>query len=257
MKKTLIALLALSSVAMADTSELIYTTHSADANRSGGIGGVAFQLTDNDRMDLTEGTVTSSITDVELKSITLQISNTTAPGGWNANLAMYILDQDKHLIAVSEVLGGTDFTTSSYQTFTFNDTASLVVREGKDNQNQALTLGTQYYAYITDKGVFSNTNKAIGLIGMGDVLSWIDTTAVNLSLYNYNETASDAVLANAVMVDGSVQQHTLKYNGQYGAVMSITTEVDVPKPDPVVPEPTTGTLSLLALAGLMARRRRK
>jgi MYXO-CTERM domain-containing protein len=39
---------------------------------------------------------------------------------------------------------------------------------------------------------------------------------------------------------------------------TFTGEVIAPNPNaPVVPEPTTATLSLLALAGLAARRRRK
>lgn len=250
MKKTLITLLALSGLAMADDTEgLLFTTVNPNAySNSAGIGGVAFQLADTTRMDLTQGTLSLSLEKVELTSITLQVSS-SQNAGWNADLAMYILDQDKHLIAVSEALGGTDFSKSSNQTFTFNDTASLVVYQGKDNKNQALTLGNQYYAYIVDKSVFSNTTKAIGLIGMGDTLNWIDTADVNVRLYDYNDTTSESsvLLGNAVMNNGSTRAHSLKYDGRYGAVMSIAT----------VPEPATATLSLLALAGLATRRRRK
>lgn len=48
------------------------------------------------------------------------------------------------------------------------------------------------------------------------------------------------------------------WEGQYVPVTTVTlSKNDISEEIPVVPEPTTATLSLLTLAGLAARRRRK
>ena len=93
------------------------------------------------------------------------------------------------------------------------------------------------------------TNRAAS--GYSDILTGITT---NLTF------ADDTVLTKVDTLDFSnltmedVGKYTLSYkeleNGYYGVVVDYVTTT------PLVPEPTTATLSLLALAGLAARRRR-
>lgn len=69
----------------------------------------------------------------------------------------------------------------------------------------------------------------------------------------------DAEVAATFTVKGPYRNtaESIKFGAPGAEVASITAYNTYVKPTPMVPEPTTATLSLLALAGLAARRRRK
>ena len=123
--------------------------------------------------------------------------------------------------------------------------ANLLIGDGATLtlNNDALTLHSQ----ITVEGKFTVAGtkaQDISSLAEGSTLTFIDGTALTYAV-DYNGQDAASYLTN-------VQA------GQYEMVANGTTfGIKKTGSSPVVPEPTTGTLSLLALAGLMARRRRK
>jgi hypothetical protein len=91
------------------------------------------------------------------------------------------------------------------------------------------------------------TLAEVWALGAGESLtlfSGVDTLVVGGSSYTGAFTTDAArIFANV----GEADEYILIYSGSADGVVSIQ----------AVPEPTTATLSLLALAGLVARRRRK
>lgn len=65
-------------------------------------------------------------------------------------------------------------------------------------------------------------------------------------------TYNNALVKSVAYTEGAVDK-----DGAYELNAKYAPEKKLPEPTPSVPEPTTATLSLLALAGLAARRRRK
>lgn len=123
--------------------------------------------------------------------------------------------------------------------------ANLLIGDGATLtlNNDALTLHSQ----ITVEGKFTVAGtkaQDISSLAEGSTLTFIDGTALTYAV-DYNGQDAASYLTN-------VQA------GQYEMVANGTTfGIKKTGSSPVVPEPTTGTLSLLALAGLVDRRRRK
>lgn len=94
----------------------------------------------------------------------------------------------------------------------------------------------------------------------------VDTDPTKEGIEQYNWDTNPTLTFDAPVVigaeDGSSARFTLKVSelntASNGCFIGLTGATLVtPAPTPAVPEPTTATLSLLALAGLAARRRRK
>lgn len=248
MKKTLIALLALGSMAVAD-EPITYTftnTTGEGVNRSGGCAGISFQLGDTSRMDVDQPLLTATFNPLYIQSIAIKTSDTQTNG--STPLCMFIVDSDLTLLAVSESCTPTS-TLSEVLTFNFNETASLMTNPEVNTTNQGLSGGTQYYAFFLNADRYSNTtdrnyNASIGsVVPSNDGHPWADSNTVALSLVSFPDTTTAG--ENAIL-SGSNGGLGYKYN-QFGAFVTITAKA---------PEPATATLSLLALAGLAARRRR-
>lgn len=219
MKKTFITMLILAAGAMGETLTFS-TTDDYSGNQGGSYAGVAFTLNaiDTQRFTAPEGELTAQ---VGLTSITL-----TERGGHDldATHMLYITDASNVYLGSSSVMSKAEG--SDVCVFTFDTSITL---------NTADT----YYAYL-----WKSSDSAIE--------SWVaGTTTVDTGKYYSGHLA---VVGGSYTSDNAANwgllsgQKALTANG-YAPAMEICVKL--------VPEPATATLSLLALAGLAARRRRK
>lgn len=117
-----------------------------------------------------------------------------------------------------------------------------------------LTVGTQVSGSVSLGSLTGLTDVTVSLAGTADSqTAWVDVTASNGSYALGNMTvASNQYDATIVKVTGALTGDTVSMSfggGNKPMISSVAYSV--------TPEPTTATLSLLALAGLCARRRRK
>ena len=242
MKKTLIALLAMGSVALAGEKPLTFTTDTEDIKANGGsYNGIAFTLSDNSRLDASF--VYGSAKTFNLTSIDVQVRSGNT---WGSNSCMYIVDADKTLVAMSEGVED-DVTGGNYVSFLFNETSSLI-KEGKEDTNSPLTLGGTYYAFIANTSNIVGGQWNPGTKGIGETVDYLNSVGKQMTAYGeYPEAITPPELTFLKYAEGTPTTTAEKYAPMVrinGTVQS-------------VPEPTTGSLSLLALAGLCARRRKK
>ncbi len=230
MKKTLIALLALGSCAMGVTLE--------DADRLG-LGGSTFTTTDGNF------TVALTLDVTELRSILEQGQNVS----WGTDIVCYDINGTKTGVTVNG--GSSDGKIN---------TSGLYARWG-DNINWNSTcwtsgndLATIDWDTVADAGLvysFSSTGGTSVAFTLLDAegTAIVDTYATAGALKSASATASTISFDDSVIgvyyFNGGVTETDAKALAKSAAVMTGT-----------VPEPTTATLSLLALAGLAARRRR-
>ncbi len=132
-------------------------------------------------------------------------------------------------------------------TYTISDTFA------SDNARQSLTLGTT-----------SSTGKVVVTLAVGD-----HNTNNPSTLYVYDGTTLSSVNDNGYRVSNPAMQSLYFREGVFSSAIDSVylfntrvagDDIATLSADAVaasVPEPTTATLSLLALAGLAARRRRK
>lgn len=242
MKKTIIALIALSGMAVANTSILTFdqNEYSFDTDKWAlnglGIGpGSAwegsFTLKDNTvaTMSITGGKFWDYATD------TNSWTNTEALTEMNAKLGTTITADDlaSFKIDATAAQGSKSTLTLDFSKNTSYSVGSdiafyLLVATTKDGNNNAS------YQNFTVSGL------------TGATVTWASATGDG-----FNDTAVSAAVANLTMikVTGKLAQNEVQFAANASkngwAMVSYT-----------VPEPTTATLSLLALAGLAARRRR-
>ena len=227
MKKTLIALMALASVAAADT----YTSSTPGKSGSGAQGGYwGFTLAPANTTYLTTD-IPAGVTELNLDSLTI-LTRTGNVSTNDMKVAVYAYEGDS---MVGTYLGsssstGTEIAADTTLTLTFSGVTIdptaryqflFVQAEATD-----LTLSTfdGYKSVATSWGI-AVTNSFSSNIPQG----W--------GTYKGNGINS--------------------WEGQYVPVTTLTMSTVGSTESPVVPEPATATLSLLALAGLAARRRRK
>ena len=222
MKKTLITLMALAGAAMAEGENWILSTAPEyNGSQGGSYSGVCFTLAsgDTERFSVTGGELTAK---VALSSISL---TERGNNDLDADRVLYITDSNNTYLGSSALF--TKETGSDVAVFDFGGTITL---------NTAET----YYAYI--------------LIESGDDNWIVGETMVPARQYHSAQLAAaggSLTAANAANWGLLNAQQGYASTG-YTPVMSISVTAL-----PSVPEPATATLSLLALAGLAARRRRK
>ncbi len=242
MKKTLVALLALGSLAMAGEKTLTFTTDTKDVSANGGsYNGIVFTLSDNSRLDA--DFAYGSAKTFNLTSIDVLVR--TGSYSWGENTCMYIVDENRTLVAMSE--GVTDNVSGGDSvTFQFDKTSSLI-QSGKANANAPLTIGSTYYAYFANTNNIEHRDWNPGVKGIGETVEHLNSVGKQLSAYGqYPGTTTPSDLAFLASTDTILSMTAESYApmvGIHGTIQS-------------VPEPTTGSLSLLALAGLCARRRK-
>lgn len=236
MKKTLIALFALASVAVA-TDEAVVWTFATNGTYNGTEGasyaGFNFTLSDemSSRVNATVTPLGESITSrIALDNVTL-----TTRGGKDVSgtYSLYVVDSTGKLMAVSGnsvTLDTNEKATEMSYDFTTNSSYGM---------NKELTLDSKYYAFLIETEYMTSnwTTKVIG-----SEIAGTDVNSIQLACYNYGNNTNQAEWGCAGSDRGVLFEN-------YGPIASVTVHT--------VPEPTTATLSLLALAGLAARRRRK
>ncbi len=234
MKKTIIALLALGGIAMGD----IYTYNASmvGAEDRAAVHGFTFTLT-NAYITPEEGSLpTTDITDFNLLSLTL---GDRADGSNSASYGLLVLSSSNVILGKSnETSNGCN---GKDEVFTFT--------------NLTLNAATTYRFVTVDTSLF--TSDHIGkTYGYG--------TAGSLS--QNGNTISGGLKAVGVAVDLHTNKSTTGLNFTSSATFAseqsgwspILSDITINVPSaPAVPEPTTATLSLLALAGLAVRRRRR
>lgn len=217
MKKTIIALMALAGVAAADT----YTSSTPDKTNQGSYYG--FTLAPANATYLTTDIPADFTGLLNLDSITIQTrsDNTYA----SARVAVYEYSADHTTGTYLGVSSAADFAANTDVEFSFD----------------AITIDpTKRYQFL-----------------------FVNTTATELASFDAYKAASmqwgvavtNSFGANIPGGWGTYKSNGINsWEGQYIPVVGLT--LSTPGATESVPEPATATLSLLALAGLCARRRR-
>lgn len=212
-----------------------FSTTAAYTNTNGGTyQGVMFKLTDqNPLITMTDNDPVQGLRPtLILDSITIQLRNTAA-GTCADGRYLYIADSNNKLLAISDFASQT--TQGGNLVFNFSETADVLTSSTANKENMLiLNTNEMYYAYFgKDDAVLTNWSIGETTIPNGQVYS------VQLAAVAATGTTSEWGLMN-----GGRQQQ-----GSTGFTPAMTIAVHTP-------EPATATLSLLALAGLCARRKR-
>ncbi|MDO4528532.1 MAG: PEP-CTERM sorting domain-containing protein [bacterium] len=217
MKKTIITLLALAGVAMGDETTLTFSQ--TTNNNQAGYNGFIFTLS--------EDWLTPSDTNYEGSVYELASIDLTAAPTWyrlaNSASGLVILEGDNFVGKSSWIASGDNYTFSNLQLDI--DTEYKVLIYGNETAFNALTLGST----VTNLAGSQNPSETSPIVTAGLRVD-----------YDANGTAG-VMIGNTGAIDGKAFP-VVTFSG---------------KISPAIPEPTTATLSLLALAGLAARRRRK
>lgn len=250
MKATLFTLLALGSFAMADEpavtlNDMLFTTTVLEPtkNTGGSYSGIVMTISeDNDRLT-TKQTWTLGDT-YQLTSIELAPRNV---GTTDLNNTLLILaDASNKFLASSNIATGKSISHESDWGWPYTRPfATYTSFLDKDDKAVTLNVGTQYRLFV------STAEKLESFFQSGDEalsLGYVNTPA----LFACGNNAYDTDTATNLGFLTNDANLALTAKG-YAPLVGITVSpVSAP-----VPEPATGTLSLLALAGLAARRRRK
>ena len=162
---------------------------------------------------------------------------------------------------MNAVTGDYDILAAYYQTngsnyhvnaFLLNSDGSLTLNRG--GSLSATTLTNDVTTGTQDKSTFKTTNSTANYI-----LNAGDYTIEYLGGTN-GSAAANLILGGAIVASFTGGNHNMNGINQGGDSLTLKTNDAynvVATSYPGIPEPATATLSLLALAGLAARRRRK
>ena len=239
MKRTFIALLALSSLALGAESEYVDTPLTLQTNFGVGsasganrLSGIRFTIQDStDRYLTTPAVAEGSLADTyTLNSIAVQFRNDSGADKIGDGLALVITDTSRQVLGISS-------TATAFVSYTLDDYSSKIHFVDVSFTDVTLNKGTEYYAFYV-------ASADLTAIGVGDTLEAASVASVNLMGQGSGFTSPSSDFSFLSGVGTSLPDYT-----PIGAI-HITAGV-------LIPEPATATLSLLALAGLAARRRRR
>ncbi len=147
------------------------------------------------------------------------------------------------LAAYYQVNNGNDYTVNAFK---LNENGTLTLERGKSLSSATLdnetTLGTTH-----NTSTFTVNGEAY-ILGAGSyTLKYLGGTN--------GSAAAELYLGKELVASFTGGDHNM--NGAQSGGLALTLTTNDSYATPAVPEPTTATLSLLALAGLAARRRRK
>ena len=221
MKKTIIAIMALASVAAADSvmslEELTWNplTVTTPAN----------------------GTLASGNSAIDWSEATGNLTNS-----WELS---FILDPSR---LSNEYLFGTVKGNSGADGYTLSITNAGAIALNQNKSNNVLTVGS----YTAADSAVAITLQYVKYV---DAEGNFDSGLFTLTVGNDSATYVVTDAANTVFTKGS--NNNVWTNGGAEKLSGISVKYADAVVAPSIPEPTTATLSLLALAGLAARRRRK
>lgn len=285
MKKTLIALMALAGAAAADTNlDLVYigvdngianiadnwyNVNDPDAPSAPGNGDTLWIGYDTDKQASTPVTVVVDNTKTMFRSyIHIAEGSTlkTTAVDWAAWATEFTFNSADALIIGNKMWGGYKNTNNSGGAVADTPMVLNVGTNGSVRIDGEIDKSNQVYFTFNAEVVGSLTNTQI--IHESRVL----LTLTNPAASNYSDILT-GITTNLALEDGTaltkvdtldfsnltmedVGKYTVSYkqleSGNYGVVVDYVTTTTS-----IIPEPTTATLSLLTLAGLAARRRRK
>ena len=245
MKRTLIALMALTGMLMASEVDTTFTTTNSVTATASNFSCKGFIFNLNGSALTSTSTPSGAEIEglVELTSITLT-TGVRSQGGWAEDgvYSLVITDTDFSIIGWSTALS-TANTTFTWTFVSSADGTPVILDASKDY----LVLADSATSFTEGDTLIKN-NKVIRL-GTNGVSNYgagnLDFSSTSASLYSG--------LAGIKVVDpgdnNPYASYTIDVSNQYAPKVTFETKL--------VPEPTTATLSLLALAGLAARRRRR
>ena len=234
MKKTIITLIALAGVAFASES---ITLGTSVGSGTGAAGGVIFTLKDNPTRYTLTGLEESQLlpNTLTLSSITLNdiyYLNARATNDSTYQLWLYVTDEDGHVLGISDKKMVSVYTTDANATGNTSDYTF-------DFKSLTISKNTEYKVWFKSSETAYTTDAVTGVKNIAE------TNAENIRTQNLVTGLTGSQDELGVILTNGTNGTGL---GAYAYTMSASF---------VVPEPTTATLSLLALAGLAARRRRK
>ena len=238
MKKTILLLFAASSVAIAAndiTNSITWTSDTtATIKPLSGDMSIAFllnwdEINEDKKQTLFTAYGPGSITESDMYGVGMGIYYTTASG------------YDLNSIHVSESNVNYIIDPDGYT----NITAVL-------NPKEYTSITSAVLVYTFDKNTQSNNMN--GTFG-GTLYLWLDSEETPLSIYaGYQSNTYVGSLKNLVFDEKRIDTQSIRL---YDGVIEDSEELAKAIRASTIPEPTTATLSLLALAGLAARRRRR
>lgn len=252
MKKTIIALLALGGVAAAEDYTLTSTL-----SKNYNVTYHGFYLNLSEHVKYTNTGITEELTqNVELKSLDLQFaSNNSALGN---TFQFVVLDNtSSKILGYSSTVGVVSNST--------NTTYEFVAADGTSPLTLSSTATYRYLAVLDD---------VVDIISADTTKNYIYNGGNSSSVTTGTSEAGTTISGGLVVVSGrahadqtNAYADCLYISGANGTSASqsngynlhvVPTNIKVATiTSAAVPEPTTATLSLLALAGLAARRRRR
>ena len=247
MKRTLITLLALAGVAFAATPEagtkVTFSSNLLDSatDNTSTVAGITFNFNNSDQSNRLNCSLDATYELPEILEITsISIASITTKSFTTADFYLAVVDENYEILGIST--NSNNFTydkntmtvADAPRTFTF-DGLQLTTTTGTDQT----TAPCNYTMFFISTSKYAN-------LAVGDTLQASQVTRVGIGAYGPNYDTNYSELA---FVGGSNNNHFGVIQNAYVPLVSINTRI--------VPEPTTATLSLLALAGLAARRRRK
>ena len=244
MKKTIIALMALAGVALGDTTllDMNFTTLTGNTNENTPAGWTAGQF--------------NGVGNTPYYSFGENGAVVGQP--WKQNFLTTSLDiasQGEYTITFTLYNNGED---TGNMFFLSSDTYSIVMGNSY-NSNSDIYVGTLSEAVGRDYVCFQPNTKinptvldnTTGLNVSGDI-------TYTLTMLDGNMTISARDWSTTIAGMDDVTFTKLGFLTDGGINSAGVKNITITAPEaPVVPEPATATLSLLALAGLAARRRRK
>lgn len=229
MKKALITLFVTAELAFSAQAITLSTDFSKGSNAGNGYGGITFTITgDTDRYISDESII--SDTSYTLESISVQFRNDSGNNKIADGLAMVVTDNNGAILGISD-------TASAFETLTISNTSCINTVTVNFGTSPTLSTDIQYFAYYV-------ASSGLSSLSIGGTLTADSIANVNLMARGtgYSDPSGDFGLTSQ-----SIGNTT---SDNYTPVGVITLSLSVP-------EPTTASLSLLALGVLTLRRHRK
>jgi len=201
--------------------------------------------------------------------VTLSNLPESANGGWTLNMANQVLTQTGNVLTYADKFIYTvKLEINSLNTNQWPELLGLGKAGAEDNNNDhGDNWKCAYYKddskFVLDKNGFSSPTEADTVKSISATLNTPFTLSIHsdgqgkVSMYVGDELVDYATLSSTDL-NKTVEQFSFggRVNiGKGGQPSDVT--IYSAKLEKVIPEPTTATLSLLALAGLAARRRRR
>ncbi len=258
MKKTIIALLALTGVAAAGTITPISDTTSGAWSTHGTIvvnDGTISSTYPNWQVDAATYTLGESLVYADTDTLSFSF-DATNNGTGNSCLTLALIGSSNAIVLGH---GSYDKPADQIQVAVTNNVSvagGYVFANTNAGDDLTLTAADTLNAAMPASGATSTISGSISWDGNSWLLKLASSATASTLTYDLGITTLDVSKIMVTIEGGGAPDHA---NDAWKTPTMSNLSISTPAPAvaPAVPEPTTATLSLLALAGLAARRRRK